>query len=1057
MVAMALVLTRQEKTQARAITPPPKGPAPDMAGRSAERIPAPLFGQGLFAHTAAPEHHAHRHHHHRRKPKRHRKKHPNHARQVHRYLHHADPLGADMPPPSLAARSFKAGRAHWRKQAAAAPVSSPVPPTAIPQALPRPAFGTPPLPPKGPAASILRPAPDWPSAPLPTPQFGQAPKKSPAFAASASCGEPAFTADDELIFQIETQRREREDTLIGYQFRGQTYLPLGEIARFLDLAITVSDGGHYASGWVLDPKKTLAVNLRDHTVIVAGETRKLESCDAAAYDGELFLNASRFADLLPLNLGVSLRNQSIVVKTSQPFPYEERATREEAREHLAARRMGDGAKRWPREATPWLPFSFPLGDVETRALSDSTYGARVENDLRLAGDLAWLTSRLFVSTSTRYGVTAAHVEMGRRDSGGDLLGPMKATDFRFGDISTAALPMGLGAAAGRGAIITNAPLERASVFDTLDFKGDLPAGYEVELYRNGLLIASTREATNGQYQFMRVGVDFGLNLFRLVFYGPQGQRREVIRQVSVGDGRLAKGQLTYALGMVQKNVNLLDINPPNFLPGQDYGAWRHTAQLQYGLTAGVTVAASAAAYQSLGADRWLATAGLRTGLGGVALKLDAALADHGGRAVEANIGGRLAGFSYKLAHAEYGGLFTDEVRAYTADPLRRASEISVNGAIRLGGGSHPLVIPTYGFARRISFADGRALTSITLQQSIQPVSGVMASNALGYTRTRSSFGGSSSDLVGAFDLATMRGSRTNYRGTLGYSLGATPRITIASAEVNHRINDNFMLRAGVGHFLLAGQTSFGASAVRRFDRFTLALDGSYLTGTGQYAAMLRFSFGFGRNPFSQRLFMAPPGLSNGGAAAIRAYRDANGNGVYDEGESTLPGVTFNTGIEHAVTDKNGTAFLGRLGDGLRTHFQVDADALPDVALAPATKGVEIAPRAGRIHRSDFAIIALGDIEGAAYFVVEGKDKAVSGLQVLLIDAQGKRVGRSRTASDGSFWFEQVRGGDYTLVLDPAQSANLQIRMLGETRLHMAGDGQIPRQILRVESIAKSAP
>ncbi len=1057
MVALALVATRDERGHCRTVAPPLKDPPPEPVREGIARLPAPHFGQSLFAAAPATVRHVAHHHHlhaqrkHRHPKRRKKRKRLSHVQQVMAYLHHADPLGMALPPaPSLAARSFKAGKARLvgarlgnkllTPAADASPNAAPV--TA--QALPQPAFGAPPAQPKALATPPVASGPD-----LPKPAFGQGAK--PPLAASASCGEPKFTPDDELIFQIETQRHEREDTVVGYQFRGQTYLPLAEIARFLDLAITVSDGGHYASGWVLDPKHTLALNLRDHTVTVDGVTRKLESCDAAAYDGELFLNANRFADLLPLSLGVSLRNQSITVKTRQPFPFEERAAREEAREHLAARRMGDRDKRWPREATPWLPFSFPLGDLETRAVSDSTYGTRVENDLRLAGDLAWLTSRLFVSTSTRYGVTAAHMEMGRRDSAGTLLGPMKATDFRFGDVSTTPMPIGLGAATGRGAMVTNAPLEHASVFDTIDFKGDLPTGYEVELYRNGLLIDSTRQATNGQYQFMRVGVDFGLNLFRLVFYGPQGQRREVIRQVSVGDGRLAKGQFTYALGAVQKNVNLLDINPPNFLPGQDYGAWRGVAQVQYGLTSGLTLAASTAAYQSLGRNRWLATAGLRTGLGGVALKLDAALADHGGRAVEANVGGRLAGFSYKLAHAEYGGLFTDEVRAYTADPLRRASEISVNGAIRLGRGLHPLVIPTYAFARAISFADGRALTSVTLQQSVQPLAGVMASNTLAYSRTTSSFGTGTSALIGSFDLSTMRGSRTNYRGTLGYALNGAPEITVASAEINHRISDAFMLRAGVGHYLSAGQTSFGASAVRRFDRFTLAVDGNYLTGSGQYSAMLRLSFGFGRNPFNQRLFMAPPGLSNGGAAAIRAYRDTNGNGVYDEGESTLSGVTFNTGIEHATTDKDGTAFLGRLGDGMRTNFQVDADALPDVSLAPVTRGVDIAPRAGRIHKSDFAIIALSDIDGTAYFLTEGKEKAVSGLQILLIDAQGKRVGRARTSSDGSFWFEQVRGGEYTLLLDPAQSASLAIRMVGEARIKVGSDGRMLRQILRVES------
>lgn len=958
----------------------------------------------------------------------------------------------------------------------APPVNPPIKP---PLTLPEPAFGQKPpaLPP--PLASIAaRPAPTVaarpisappPPAPLslPKPQFGQTPRPQPAAGSGggACVLPPRFSPDNELIFQIDTQRHEMSDTIVGYHYRGTTFLPLGEMARFLDLAITVSDDGHYASGWVLDPKHTISVNLRDHTITMDGVSRKLEACDAAAYEGELYLNAARFPELFPLNLEISLRGQSILVKTRQPFPFEERAARDEARDQLASRRGGDNAKRWPREETPWLPFSFPLGDAETRIGADSTIGPRIEQDLRLASDLAWLTSKLFLGGSTRYGLTAANLEMGRRDSAANLLGPLRATDFRFGDIANPPMPVGLGAANGRGAFVTNAPLERASVFDTVDFRGDLPTGYEVELYRNGLLIDSTKNAVDGQYRFMRVPVDFGLNLFRLVFYGPQGQRREQLRQIAVGDGRLAKGELVYSAGLLQKSVNVLGVRPPNFIAGQDFGAWRGSVQLQYGLSGGVTLAASAAAYQSLGQERWLAGLGLRTGLAGVAAKLDFAVADRGGRAAELSLGGRLAGFSYKLVHAEYGGGFSDEVRAFTNEPLRRASELSINGALRLGGGSHPLTIPTYGFARQISFADGRALTNVAFHQSVSPLRGWMASNTLNYNRTLAVGQAAHQDVTGAFDLATMSGGRTNFRGTLAYGLRKGARATSAMVEVDHRINDQTTLRASLGRLFATGQTIVGASAVRRFERFMLALDGNYSTGTNQYATMLRFSMGFGRNPFTGRMFMAQPGLANGGAAAIRAFRDNNGDGLYDAGDVVLPGVPFNTGAEHAVTDRAGTALLGRLGDGLRTNFQVDAEALPDVSLAPVTRGVEIAPRAGRIHVSNFPIVALSELDGRAYYLGAAKageppvEKAVSGLVLLLVDAQGKRVGRTRTASDGSFWFEQVRAGQYRLMLDSAQAASLHIRMLGEGAISIGNKGQTERAVVRVESsgTGKSAP
>ena len=76
-----------------------------------------------------------------------------------------------------------------------------------------------------------------------------------------------------------------------------------------------------------------------------------------------------------------------------------------------------------------------------------------------------------------------------------------------------------------GALISNAPLGRQSEFDRHRFIGDLLPGWEVELYRNNVLIGYQAEPVNGQYDFQDVPLLLGSNYFRLEFYGPQGQTR----------------------------------------------------------------------------------------------------------------------------------------------------------------------------------------------------------------------------------------------------------------------------------------------------------------------------------------------------------------------------------------------------------------------------------------------------------------------------------------------------------------------------------------------------
>lgn len=869
-----------------------------------------------------------------------------------------------------------------------------------------------------------------------------------------------ISEDDELILQIETAKGEMSDTIVAYGLRQGVYLPLGAMTRFFDLPIATSDEGHYASGWFLDEKRTLVLNLRDGTLVVAGKSIPLGKGDALAYEGELYLRAERFADLFPLDLKVDLRAQTIAVKTREPFPFEERMAREADRERLASRASRDsgreGAARFPRQETPWRALSLPVGETELRALTDDDLGTRLETDVRLAGDLAFMTARAFASLSSRDGLTAARLELGRRDPDGDLLGPLKATEFQLGDVATGALPIGLRGVGGRGAMISNAPLEQASIFDAVDLRGDLLDGYEVELYRNNTLIGSTRTPINGQYAFLQVPVDFGLNVFRLVFYGPQGQRREVVRRISVGDGRLTPGQFIYSFAAAQKDMNLFGVRGPRFSPAPDFGAWRTTAELGYGLSRAVTTTLGAATWDSGGKQHWLGAAGLRSGIGATALRLDLGLQDGGASTVVVGLGGKLFGLAYSLNHGEYGGGAIDEVRAFTADPLRRASEFNLNTTLRLGSGADARIMPITSQVRRIEFADGRRQMDAALRATL-PLAGVLLSNTFDYNRVSAPTTPASSRLLGTFDLATLSGSKMRYRASLAYGLAPTVNLQSVTLEADRRFGENMLVRGGLTHTLVGHQTTLGLSAIRRVGPVNVAFDGSYGFPARNFSLALRVGLSFGRNPLSGRGFIARPGLTSGGAAAVSAFADANANGLRDPGEAPVEGVTFVSGSEEHRTDAAGRAFIANLGDGVRTSVRVDSDSMPDIALAPARPGIELVARPGRIHTSDFAIVTLSDIEGTAYFRTATGTRAVSRLQLRLLRADGSLAARARSESDGFFLFERLPAGEYRLELDPQQATSLKIQLEGPITLTLGGKASVERQSVHVKSVNEASP
>ena len=849
------------------------------------------------------------------------------------------------------------------------------------------------------------------------------PNRSTGF--SVSDQPPELSYQDELILEIQVKGIDASDTILAYGTRTGVYLPIGTLARILDLAITVGDEGHYASGWVLDPERTLTIDLRQYLLTVDGKERALPRSAAVAFDGELYLLAERMADFLPLTVETDLRSQKVTLETLEPFPFEERMKREADRRRLASRGQARNEERFPRQETPWLLASLPVADVELRAVSDSAFGPRGEIDVQMAGDLGYLTARSFISADTANGLTASLIEVGRQDPDAQLLGPLAATAFAAGDVSTTALPLGLRGVTGRGFTVTNTPPEAVSVFEKIDLRGVLPDGYEVELYRNDILIGSTRDTVNGQYEFLQVPVDFGLNVFRLVFFGPQGQRSEEVRRITVGDGRLPQGKLVYRVGAVEKDENVLGVRPPNFIAPRDFGSWRTTAELAYGLTSDVTTVLSGGWFETATQDRWLASAGVRTGLGSFALKGDVAAANGGAMAFSAGVGGRFGNSAVTLSHIEYSGDFVDETRSISGEFLRRATELDFNTTINLGNPVSGLVIPVTARARHQESTNGRLRTDATMRASTR-MAGLLVSNTLEYNRTSLPQLETQSRLFGNFDLSTLGRSRTRGRVSLGYEIAPNPDIVSANLEMDHAIDENTAIRGSVGYAFQTKSTQIGLSAVRDFDRFSLALDGNYGFRDNSYSVGLRLGFSFGRDPLRGNLFIARPGLASSGGASVRAFRDMDGDGVFGPVDTPLPEVGVVTFNQTKETGEDGIARIGNLGSGKGVSVQIDSSTLPDIDLAPAVDGIEIVPRPGRLHTADFPIVALSEIEGTLRFTEDGNSKGVSGVRLQLRNAAGEEAGFAKTEIDGYFFFERVKPGEYSIILDPGQAKRLSL-------------------------------
>jgi hypothetical protein len=840
---------------------------------------------------------------------------------------------------------------------------------------------------------------------------------------SASSQTPTFTQDDELILLIRTQRLVLGESVTGYGTRAGVYLPLGELSRVLDLAIIIGPDGDTASGWFISENRTFALSLSAKEAVVAGKRFALSADDAVARDGEIYVRTDRLAQWLPIKIDVSLSALEVRLTTLEPFPFETRIERDAARDRL--RSLGAGSvERLPFEATPFKALTVPAIDVVARLAQSGQRGTEYQYDVRASGDLAFMAANLFVGGSDRDGLSSARLSLGRMDPEGRLLGPLRARQFAIGDIFAPSFSLGPRSVGGRGALVSNVPLDRVSVFDRVDLRGELQSGFEVELYRNNVLIGSTKEARDGQYEFLQVPLDFGANILRLVFFGPRGERREEVRRISVGDGRLAKGDFRYSIAAAQRDTSLFDVRDKTREAQRDVGSWEASAQFDYGLSPFLTLSSGVQQFQRFGEEATMALVGLRTSLSGIAVKLDVASQTPGGSAVALGIGGRALGVTYGLIHSEYNGEFLDEVRRFGDSFYTRQSEAQLSFDVPFGSYRLPFQLR----ALRSVFVDGDTDSQASLRTGWS-VANLLWSNTLDYqSSTSANF--DQEQLRGSLSVSTTRAGNGQFRAGLDYDILPSFEPTSFTVNYDRDFSNDLRARFQVSQDLRNSSTRLGASVSRLFKTYELALDSFYDTQTSEYTIGVRLGFSLGRNPQNGHFVQRRLGLAQGGSVAARVFKDLNGNSVFDAGDIAVQGArVVSSGSGTGMSDADGNAFIPNVGENRRAAISLDTTTLDNIYLQPSKGKFEILPRAGRVHVTDIPLIETGEAEGVVRFVDRNGSRPVSAVGFNVIDSNGSIVARLRSEADGFFLIESIPIGTYRIELDPDQAARLNIKLV----------------------------
>ena len=612
-------------------------------------------------------------------------------------------------------------------------------------------------------------------------------------------------------------------------------------------------------------------------------------------------------------------------------------------------------------------------------------------------DLLGAEAALYINSGEDVRGPAARLTLGRHDPDATLLGPFKARTVQVGSVAGAGVPnIAHGSALGNGVLVSNRALGLPARFDRHNLQGDLPPGWDVELYFNEALIGFQQSRADGRYSFNDQPLIYGANVFRLVFHGPLGQVRVERHTFLLEQSMLARGQFDYSVSILR----------------DDEGRERSAVLLDWGVGRRLTASAALLRLPVHGKDRNYAGAGLQAYLDNLIVSAAAARAGDGGRLAQVGIKTRVGTLAIGASRALTRN-FVSDFYSPSLDPVTLRDELRVDGLL----GPLPVVLQ----ARREQLASGRDSLELSARVSAYR-SGTAYSHAL---RWQSVAGARHAD--GQLQ-ASRRMAGIGLSGQLHYPIEPRAALSTLALSADKHLADGYLVSGAVTRTFIDPHYRFSASLSKSMGRFGMGLNGWY-SNRGEFGAGLQLFMALGQEPRSARWMTDAAPMAAAGSASLRVFLDQNRNGVMDGQDTPIPGAGFliNGATQLARTGADGVAWIARLAPNQHADIALDPATLEDPQWQPLVKGMRIVPRAGSAAELDFGVGITGEIEGTAWLMEKGVKRAAGEFELELVDAAQAVVAQTVSGGDGYFILSGVAPGAYRLRIAPAQLQRLGLR------------------------------
>lgn len=886
--------------------------------------------------------------------------------------------------------------------------------------------------------------------------------------------------DGLVILELRLGKTIINDAFIGYRVGEKLLLPIGQLADALQFPIQIDLDTKRAEGWFSEEDKTFLLDAAQQRITLSGQVASLPSDAYSIQDDDIFVDSRLLSEWFSIAFDVAYDEQLVTVSgaNNTRLPAELFAEREGAREALRLR-VADASDNFPLVREPYHLATVPFADVYVSHSMDdrSRPSTRTNSSVLMNGDFLYMQQSSYITYDRETGLGDARFTLSRKDPEGQLFqadeavtstwlgataNDWKLTDITLGDMVSKQMPLTMLNQNGRGVVISNQPLDRSSRYDRTTIRGDIQPGWDIELYRDDELLAFQRSNSNGRYEFDDIPLLSGLNIIRLVFYGPFGQTREEIQRILVNPNIAEKGKSYMRFTAMQQGTSLLGGTSnsgafaSNFTVGlnsipitSSEGETRLAFEYEYGLLDSLALYTQASHTPITGN---LASDAVTLGLGGVWQdiygRVDIAKNDANGQAIQLTTQTNIMGLNLSLEHQQFDDFLSDYTENIN-DPVTARTTGRIDGSVKIP------VLPRMSLgvaAARTSYTSGRVRDELN-QRTTSNLFGVASLNHNAtFTRDHYANGAPDTQQTRGNLLLNLPAFGAFLRGGVSYSIAPETAVENAALAIDVNFSEDIFARGELFR-QISGDTlnSLNASITKRFEHFSLGTSAG-ADDRGNIFAGLSLNFAIGQEPQTGNIRTYGDPVSSNGMVSARTYIDANHNHQKDADEEAIAGTSYliNGGIGSSHTqdkiDDTGTTLIKTIPTYVPASITINPSSLEDPFLIAGDGGVHVVARPGVPVMLDFSVRHAADVEGLVTISRNGETKEASNVLVEAIDKDGKMVRSARSAFDGVYLLELVPSGTYTIRISDTQSKRLGFKQTSEQTLTIVGDEEYIQDI-----------